>query len=135
MGNVLIDIFEIIYLVIGAVGVAIIVWGGLLTLFRIIKLEFSRLKHKTVYRKRELVRYLFASYLILSLEFFIAADIIKTVIHPSFEEIAILASIVAIRTVISYFLEKEIERFNSIDKIIELQKKVSLDFLKKSLSQ
>ncbi len=35
-----------------------------------------------------------------------------TVIHLTFEEIAILASIVAIRTVISYFLEKEIDKFN-----------------------
>ncbi|MFN2396852.1 MAG: DUF1622 domain-containing protein [Bacteroidales bacterium] len=32
--------------------------------------------------------------------------------HPTFEEIAILASIVVIRTMISYFLEKEIEKFN-----------------------
>lgn len=117
MGTYLVNIFEVVYLILGAVGVAIIVWGALLTMFRLIKLELKRLKYKTVYRKRELVRYLFASYLILALEFFIAADIIKTVIHPSFEEIAILASIVAIRTVISYFLEKEIERFNTIDKI------------------
>lgn len=116
MGTMLINVFEIIYLIAGAIGVAIIAWGGILTLFRFLRLEFSGLKYKNVYRRRELIRYLFASYLILSLEFFIAADIIKTVIHPSFEEIAILASIVAIRTVISYFLEKEIERFNHIDK-------------------
>lgn len=119
MGTYLVNIFEIAYLVIGAIGVAIIIWGVLLTMFRFVKLEFSKLKYKSVYRRRELVRYFLASYLILSLEFFIAADIIKTVIHPSFEEIAILASIVAIRTVISYFLEKEMERFNKIGKIAE----------------
>jgi len=49
---------------------------------------------------------------LFALEFLIAADIIATVIHPKFEEIAILASIVVIRTMISYFLEKEIEKFN-----------------------
>jgi uncharacterized membrane protein len=49
---------------------------------------------------------------LLALEYLIAADIIATVIHPAFEEIAILAGIVVIRTVISYFLEKEIEKFN-----------------------
>jgi uncharacterized membrane protein len=37
--------------------------------------------------------------------------VIATVIHPKFEEIAILASIVVIRTLISYFLEKENEKF------------------------
>ena len=105
-------LFEYLYIAIGSIGVAIIVWGVILTVFRLLKLEFSRFKHKSIYRERESVRHLFASYLLLALEFLIAADIILTVIHPTFEEIAILASIVAIRTVISYFLEKEIEKFN-----------------------
>ncbi|TVR89514.1 MAG: DUF1622 domain-containing protein [Saprospirales bacterium] len=66
-----------------------------------------------MYHDRESIRHQFASFLLLALEFLIAADIILTVIHPTFEEIAILASIVAIRTVISYFLEKEIRDFNA----------------------
>lgn len=105
--------FEFLYIVIGSIGVAIIVWGLVLTVYRLMKLEFSRFKHKSIYRERESVRHQFASYLLLALEFLIAADIILTVIHPTFEEIAILASIVVIRTVISYFLEKEIEKFNA----------------------
>ena len=107
-------IFEYLYIIIGSIGVAIIVWGVILTVFRLLKLELSRFKHKSIYRERESVRHLFASYLLLALEFLIAADIILTVIHPTFEEIAILASIVAIRTVISYFLEKEVDKFNTI---------------------
>ena len=107
------NIFEYLYIAIGTIGVAIIVWGVILTIIRLLKLEFNRLKQKSIYRERESVRHQFASYLLLALEFLIAADIIATVIHPTFEEIAILASIVAIRTVISYFLEKEIEKFNA----------------------
>ena len=107
------NIFNILYITIGTFGVAIIVWGVVLTVYRLLKLEFRRLKHKSIYRERESVRHQFASYLLLALEFLIAADIIATVIHPTFEEIAILASIVAIRTVISYFLEKEISKFNA----------------------
>ncbi len=110
------EIFEILYIGIGTIGVAIIVWGVMLTVFRLLKLEFSRFNHKSIYRERESVRHLFASYLLLALEFLIAADIIATVIHPTFEEIAILASIVAIRTVISYFLEKEVDKFNTLSK-------------------
>lgn len=106
------NIFEILYITIGTFGVAIIVWGIVLTVYRLVKLEFSRLKHKSIYRDRESVRHQFASYLLLALEYLIAADIIATVIHPTFEEVAILASIVVIRTVISYFLEKEVERLN-----------------------
>ncbi len=110
------EFYEILYITIGSIGVVIIAWGVILTVLRLLQLEFSRLKKKSVYRERESIRHLFASYLLLALEFLIAADIIATVIHPTFEEIAILASIVAIRTIISYFLEKEVERFNSLNK-------------------
>lgn len=109
------NIFEYLYIAIGSIGVAIIVWGVILTVYRLLRLEFSRFTHKSIYRERESVRHQFASYLLLALEFLIAADIIATVIHPTFQEIAILASIVAIRTVISYFLEKEIDKFNKTE--------------------
>ena len=109
------NVFNILYITIGTFGVAIIVWGVVLTVYRLLKLEFNRLKLKSIYRERESVRHQFASYLLLALEYLIAADIIATVIHPTFEEIAILASIVVIRTVISYFLEKEISKLNTMD--------------------
>jgi uncharacterized membrane protein len=115
METYLTNSFEFLYIIIGTMGVLIIVWGVVLSAFRLLKLELTRLKHKSIYRERELVRHHFASYLLLALEFLIAADIIATVIHPSFEEIAILASIVVIRTAISYFLEKEVDKFNSLE--------------------
>lgn len=113
MGTWLKTVFEYLYIAIGSIGVAIIVWGVIITVFRLMKLEGSRVKHKSIFRERESVRHQFASYLLLALEFLIAADIIATVIHPTFEEIAILASIVVIRTVISYFLENEIIKLNT----------------------
>lgn len=111
------NVFDILYITIGSFGVAIIVWGVILTVYRLLKLEFSRVRQNSIYREREAVRHKFATYLLLALEFLIAADIIATVVHPEFEEIAILASTVAIRTVVSYFLEKEIEKFNSSEKM------------------
>lgn len=105
-------IYELLYIGIGSIGVLIIVWGVILTVYRLLKLAFSRITKTSIYHKRESVRHLFASYLLLALEFLIAADIVATVIHPTLIEIAILASIVAIRTVISYVLEKEIDKFN-----------------------
>lgn len=113
METKLAEVFEVLYIVIGSMGVAVIVWGVILAVFRLLKLELTRAKDPSVYRERESIRHRFASYLLLALEFMIAADIIATVIHPTFEEIAILASIVAIRTIISYFLEKEIDKFNT----------------------
>jgi len=55
------------------------------------------------------LRLTLGTYLLLGLEFLIAADIIRTILQPSFEEVAILGAIVTIRTVISYFLDREIE--------------------------
>lgn len=111
----LINIFEVLCIAIGTSGVAIIVWGFVLAIYRLSKLEFNRLKKKSIYRERKSVRHQFASYLLLALEFLIAAAIIATVIHPTFEEIAILASIVIIRTIVSYFPEREIEILNTIE--------------------
>ena len=46
--------------------------------------------------------------LILGLEFLIAADIIRTIVEPTLEELAILGVIVAIRIALAYFLGREI---------------------------
>jgi uncharacterized membrane protein len=54
------------------------------------------------------VRLSLARFLVLGLEFQLAADVLRTAISPSFEEIGKLAAIAAIRTVLNYFLNREI---------------------------
>lgn len=54
------------------------------------------------------VRLTLARFLVLGLEFQLAADVLRTAISPSFEEIGKLAAIAAIRTVLNYFLNREI---------------------------
>src|SRR6476469_8108193 len=49
-----------------------------------------------------------ARFLVLGLEFQLAADVLRTAISPSFEEIGKLAAIATIRTVLNYFLNREI---------------------------
>jgi uncharacterized membrane protein len=96
-----------IYTGIGIIGMAIIVWGVVLIVGRVLRLEFSQLKGRVICREREALRHQLGSYLLLGLEFLIAADIIRTITDPTLEEMAILGGIVAIRTVLSYFLDKE----------------------------
>lgn len=48
--------------------------------------------------------------LVLGLEFFVAADIIKTIFAPTREEVFLLAVIVAIRTGLALSLEYEIRK-------------------------
>lgn len=101
-------ILDYLALAIAITGVAIITWGVLVTSFRLVRFEAHSLLRKDTCGKREAIRHKLGSYLLLGLEFLISADIIQTVRNPVLEEIAVLGAIVAIRTVISYFLNHEL---------------------------
>lgn len=51
----------------------------------------------------------FARYLVLALEFLLAADILATLRAPTWQEIARLAAVAAIRTGLDYYLSRELE--------------------------
>ena len=101
-------ILEYISFAVGIIAIAIIVWGVILGFFAVSKNEFYRFRSKdTNIITLHHIRHTVGSYLLLGLEFLIAADIIHTIVKPTLEELAILGSIVVIRTIISYFLGKE----------------------------
>jgi uncharacterized membrane protein len=103
------NILQYISYGIGIVAVAIIIWGAIVGFIEFIKSEFYKLKFKD--KKDSMlqqIRLKVGSYLLLGLEFLIAADIIRTIIRPTLEDLAILGGIVVIRTIISYFLGKEL---------------------------
>ena len=110
------EILHYISVTIGIIGIAIIIWGIILMFVRLVRLEISRLNKNSIFRDREALRHQLGSYLLLGLEFLIAADIIGTVIHPTLNDMAVLGSIVIIRTIISYFLDKEVATFVSPEK-------------------
>jgi uncharacterized membrane protein len=58
----------------------------------------------------EEVRLSLGRWLALSLEFLVAADILRTAVAPSWEELGRLAAIIALRTALNFFLDREIER-------------------------
>jgi uncharacterized membrane protein len=58
---------------------------------------------------RRQVRMRFGVWLLLGLEFELAADIIRTAIAPSWTDIGQLASIAVIRTGLNYFLEADVK--------------------------
>lgn len=51
----------------------------------------------------------------LALEFLIGADILNTAISPTWEDIGQLGAIVGIRTVLNFFLVREIKAFDSFE--------------------
>ena len=62
----------------------------------------------------------FGTYLLLGLEFLIASDILKTVVDPTLDELAILGGVVVVRTVLSVFLNKEIKELAKNDSAKEI---------------
>ncbi len=58
----------------------------------------------------EAVRLRLGKWLALALEFALAADIVRTAVAPSWDEIGKLAAIMALRTALNYFLEREFDQ-------------------------
>lgn len=85
-----------------------ICWGVVLSLVRFVGLEAQNLRGVDTCRQRERLRHSLGSYLLLALEFLVAADISKTIVTPTLYQVAVLASVVGIRTVLNYFLSREI---------------------------
>lgn len=59
---------------------------------------------------REEVRLRLGRWLAVALEFELGADILRTAVAPTWSEIGQLAAIAAIRTILNYFLQQEIEK-------------------------
>ena len=93
---------------ISLLGVLVIILGVMSGLVRFLRSEASALRGATVEGERRKLRQVLGYYLLLGLEFLIAADIIDTLIKPTTQDLIILGAIVAIRTVISYSLNSEL---------------------------
>jgi len=105
-GLALVDVINFFSLVFGITGSALIIFGGLKAIAKIILLEVRRtlISYPTIRRE-------FTSYLVFGLEFYIAADVLKTLITPTQQEIILLGAVVVIRTILGYFLSRESREF------------------------
>ena len=97
---------------IGVLGVLVIVFGVAGGLVRFVSSEFRAVWGANVTEDRKHLRHLLGYYLLLGLEFLIAADIIDTLMKPSVQDLIVLGAIVLIRTVISYSLNAELKSDN-----------------------
>jgi uncharacterized membrane protein len=104
------DILAILGGIFAVAGAALIAYGGIKAAVKILLLELG--KREYVYTK---IRNEFTSKIVFGLEFLIAADILNTILTPSQQEIINLAVVVAIRTILGYFLQREARDFNLED--------------------
>lgn len=94
---------------IGLLGVLVIVFGVAGAVLRFVRAEFAAVRGIDVEDVRRRLRHTLGYYLLLGLEFLIAADIIDTLMKPSAQDLFVLAAIIVIRTVISFSLNAELK--------------------------
>lgn len=61
---------------------------------------------------KEEIRIQFGSSVAVSLELLLGADVLATAVAPSWDDIGKLAAIAVIRTLLNYFLERELKHVN-----------------------
>jgi|ERR1044071_1818838 uncharacterized membrane protein len=93
---------------IGVLGVLIIVFGVAAGMMRFVRAEYLFVRGRDVEDDRKRLRHALGYYLLLGLEFLIAADIIDSLMKPSVQDLIVLGAIVLIRTVISFSLNAEL---------------------------
>ncbi|MCD4840985.1 MAG: DUF1622 domain-containing protein [Methanosarcinales archaeon] len=100
-----IDLSSLIFAYIGA---AMILYGGIIATIKTLNLEIRRMPVMGYHD----IRRDFTHKIVFGLDFLIAGDILQTIIAPSQEEIILLGAIVGIRTILGYFLGKEVNEFD-----------------------
>ncbi len=105
MEELLITTVDYLRLTVEAIGAAVVGVGALSAALRYTLSLLGIRKYSDSDIRLHLGRFV-----VLGLEFQLGADILGTAVAPTFEEVRLLAAIVVIRTVLNYFLSKELER-------------------------
>ncbi len=98
------DVVDAMVLLVEAAGAVIIVIGAVFAfgLFLLVAVRRGNIEDFVK------VRFVLGRFLVLGLEFQLAADILRTAVAPSFDELGKLAATAAIRTALNFFLAREI---------------------------
>jgi uncharacterized membrane protein len=93
-----------------AFGIIVVVWGIAEALVALALRTWRLATRQMLAPDLGAIRLAMGEKLVLGLEFFLAGDIIETIVVPTWETLGILGGIVVIRTVIVYFLNLELSR-------------------------
>jgi uncharacterized membrane protein len=104
---ILAEIIHLFALAFGMVGAILIIYGGILSIINLILIGFHRKHVGKGQVKRE-----FTGYIVFGLEFFIAGDVLTTLLNPTIEDLTLLGAVVLIRVILGYFLQRESKEFD-----------------------
>jgi uncharacterized membrane protein len=93
-------------LLVEAAAVLVVFYGALEAFLKLLGIVITP---STTHGERKALWRRFGVWLLIGLEFELAADIIDTVVSPTWIDIGTLGAIAVIRTFLNYFLEKDLE--------------------------
>ena len=99
--------------------ILILLWGAANAFINFFKIRLQKSTNKETIKSNTYIKIEMGSYVLLSLEILIAADIIDSILKPTFEDIFRLGAVVLIRTIISFFLTKEIKETSDVTSEID----------------
>lgn len=105
--------------IISIISLLIVTYGAFIAIVAFLSNESKRITGNYSTTNIRKLRATLGTYLLLGLEFLIASDILKTVLEPTLNELAILGGVVVLRTVLSVFLNKEIKELETETKGIQ----------------
>lgn len=89
-----------------AIGTTIIIYGGLRATILILFSEVLKKPHDLEKIRKELT-----NRILFGLEFYIVVAILGTLRNPTVQDLRVLGTVVLIRTVLGYFLSKEVKEY------------------------
>jgi len=105
MEEILIQFAQIAKMLSEAAAVIVVTYGSLEAF---LKLLWIGVTPKATHGERKAIWRRFGVWLLLGLEFALAADIIGSVVSPTWQDIGELGAIAVIRTFLNYFLERDL---------------------------
>jgi uncharacterized membrane protein len=89
-----------------AIGTIVIIYGGLRATIMILLSEILRRPHELEKIRKELT-----NRILFGLEFYIVVAILGTLRNPNLQDLTVLGTVVLIRTILGYFLSKEVREY------------------------
>jgi uncharacterized membrane protein len=102
---------QIAGLLVEAMAVLVVTYGATEAMARLVGVALAP---GTGHGVRKQVWRRFGTWLLLGLEFALAADIIRSSVSPTWDDIGQLGAIAVIRTFLNYFLEHDLEKAESV---------------------
>lgn len=84
--------------------------------------RYLLVREQDVYEARRRIFVRFGRWIVLALEFALAADIARTAIAPTWDDIGQLAAIAVIRTALNFFLERDLDEMQEKSERREAQR-------------